>query len=81
MVRKRVNRRNSWVAAATLVTLLATPLSLLAQTKISYHSNKFSVQDDVKLGRQAAREAEQQYPILRDEDGARLRRARGPTPR
>jgi len=67
MARRRVNRRNSWVAVATLVTLLAAPLSLLAQTKISYHSNKFSAQDDVKLGRQAAQEAEQQYPLLRDE--------------
>ena len=67
MVKKRVSRRNSWLAVATLVTLLAAPFSLLAQTKISYHSNKFSAQDDVKLGRQAAQEAEQQYPLLRDE--------------
>ena len=44
------------------------PLSLAAQTQIKYHSNKFKVQDDVKLGRQAAQEAEQQYPLLRDEE-------------
>ncbi len=43
------------------------PLSLVAQTQIKYHSNKFSVQDDVRLGRQAAQEAEHQYPVLRDE--------------
>jgi len=40
----------------------------MAQTKISYHSNKYSPQDDVKLGRQAAQEAEQQFPLLRDEE-------------
>ncbi len=43
------------------------PLSVMAQTQIKYHSNKFSIQDDVKLGRQAAQEAEQQFPLLRDQ--------------
>jgi peptidase M48-like protein len=38
----------------------------LAQTQIKYHSNKYSVQDDIKLGRQAAQEAESQFPLLRD---------------
>ena len=42
-------------------------LSALAQTKISYHNNKYKPQDDVKLGRQAAAEVERQMPILRDE--------------
>jgi hypothetical protein len=52
------------------VAVFATPLSALAQTKIKFHSNKFSVQDDVKLGRQAAAEAERQFPIMRDEEVA-----------
>jgi hypothetical protein len=39
---------------------------LFGQTRIVYHSNKFNPQDDVKLGRQAAAEVEQQMPILRD---------------
>lgn len=42
-------------------------VSAFAQTRIKYHSNKYKVEDDVKLGRQAAQEAEQQYPLLRDE--------------
>jgi beta-barrel assembly-enhancing protease len=62
MLRKQVT---AWLA---LVAIFAMPLSLVAQTQIKYHSNKYSVQDDVKLGRQAAQEVEQQYPILRDED-------------
>jgi predicted Zn-dependent protease len=68
MLKKQVIKQQRFVAWVTLIAFLATPLSLIAQTKVSYHSNKFSVQDDVKLGRQAAQEAEQQYPILRDED-------------
>ena len=44
------------------------PVSVFSQTKISLHSNKYSVQDDVKLGRQAAAEAEQQLPLLRDNE-------------
>ncbi len=51
----------------TLIALAAMPLSVMAQTQIKYHTNRFSVQDDVKLGRQAAQEAEQQFPLLNDE--------------
>jgi beta-barrel assembly-enhancing protease len=57
-----------YITWLTLVALLAMPLSLVAQTRIKLHSNKYSVQDDVKLGRQAAQEAEQQFPLLRDEE-------------
>src|ERR671929_991235 len=60
------NRRTliAWIA---LVAITAMPFSALAQTQIKYHSNKYSAQDDVKLGRQAAQEAEGQFPLLRDE--------------
>jgi len=44
------------------------PLSVLAQTQIKYHTNKYSVQDDIKLGREAARQAEAQFPLLRDSE-------------
>src|SRR5436190_2451993 len=42
------------------------PAASFAQTKISYHSNKYKPSDDVKLGREAAAQAEQQFPLLRD---------------
>src|SRR5215216_6015733 len=60
------NRRTliAWIA---LVAISAMPFSALAQTQIKYHSNRFSIQDDIKLGRQAAQEAESQFPLLRDE--------------
>jgi len=60
-------RRRPFIAWLTLIAIAVMPLSLAAQTQIKYHSNKFSVQDDVKLGRQAAQEAEQQFPLLNDE--------------
>ena len=60
-------RRKPFIAWLTLIAIAALPLSVAAQTQLKYRSNKFSIQDDVKLGRQAAQEAEQQFPLLRDE--------------
>jgi predicted Zn-dependent protease len=62
-----IKRQKPLIAWLALVAIAALPLSVAAQTQIKYHSNKFSIQDDVKLGRQAAQEAEQQFPLLRDE--------------
>jgi hypothetical protein len=39
-----------------------------AQTKISPPKNKYSPQEDVQLGREAAAQVEQQLPILRDDN-------------
>src|SRR5215208_3921492 len=60
-------KRQTLVAWLTLVAISVMPFTALAQTQIKYHSNKYSVQDDIKLGRQAAQEAESQFPLLRDE--------------
>ena len=58
--------RQKWIAWIVLFAFCAMPSSLIAQTQIKYHSNKYKVEDDVKLGRQAAAEVEQQLPLLRD---------------
>ena len=55
-----------WLASLISLAIVMMPLATFAQTKIVYHSNKYKVTDDVKLGRQAAAEAEQQFPLLRD---------------
>src|SRR5215212_7387541 len=68
MISKSMIKQKTLIVWITLVAISVMPLSALAQTQISYHSNKYSVQDDVKLGRQAAQEAEQQFPLLRDEE-------------
>jgi hypothetical protein len=56
----------------TLVVLLLVvwlmPTATPAQTQIKLHNNKYSPMDDVRLGRQAAAEAEQQFPLLGDRD-------------
>jgi Zn-dependent protease with chaperone function len=57
-----------WAAWLLALALVATPLATFAQTQIKYHSNKYSPSDDVKVGRQAAAEAEQQFPLLRDSE-------------
>jgi Zn-dependent protease with chaperone function len=52
---------------ATVVALLASVSLVFGQTKIVAPENKYSVQDDVKAGREASREVEEQLPILRDD--------------
>ena len=65
---KLMFKRSAVVAWVALVAISVMPLTALAQaTQIKYHPNKYSPQDDVKLGRQAAQEAESQFPLLRDE--------------
>jgi len=66
-VTKSMFKKQTLIAWLTLVAISVMPFSALAQTQIKYHSNKYSVQDDIKLGRQAAQEAESQFPLLRDE--------------
>ena len=57
-------RRFFALALAGLLSL--TPILTSAQTRINLGKNKYSVQDDVKLGRDAAAEVERQMPILND---------------
>jgi len=52
----------------TVVAVFAMPVSVFSQTQIKYHSNKYKPTDDVKVGRQAAAEVEQQMPILNDNE-------------
>ncbi len=64
---KSIVKRQTLIAWIALVAISVMPFTALAQTQIKYHSNKYSTQDDLKLGRQAAQEAESQFPLLRDE--------------
>ncbi len=41
-------------------------MPLAAQTRVTMPKNKYKVQDDIKLGRDAARQVEQQFPMLND---------------
>jgi hypothetical protein len=70
MIRKNPNgisnRMNGLIAWLTVFAVFAMPVSVFSQTQIKYHSNKYKPADDVKVGRQAAAEVEQQMPILND---------------
>src|SRR5207302_4808392 len=66
MIRHGVKCRTKWLGIILSAAIFIMPASAIAQTRISYHPNKFKPQDDVRLGRQASAEAEQQFPLLRD---------------
>jgi beta-barrel assembly-enhancing protease len=52
---------------ATLAVAAALTTGAATQTKVVAPSNKYSVADDVKLGREAAAEAKKELPLLNDE--------------
>src|ERR1051325_195074 len=54
------------LALQLALAIFLMPAASYAQTQISYHNNKYKPSDDVKLGREAAAQAEQQFPLLRD---------------
>jgi Zn-dependent protease with chaperone function len=56
-------RYGRWLPAALVVAAMA---SASAQTRIALDPNKYSVQQDVQLGREAAAEAKKQLPMLND---------------
>jgi len=59
----------AWTSSRVVVLLAVLPAMLLAQgTRLEMPKNKYDVQDDVKLGREAAAQAEKEFPLLRDED-------------
>ena len=53
-------------ALALLWAMFVMPFAAFGQTRIVAPGNKYKVQDDVKLGQDAARQVEQQMPIVGD---------------
>src|SRR6266446_2638075 len=68
MNRPVYRRANKWLARLMATAIVLMPLVVFAQTQIVLHANKYKPADDVRLGRQAAAEAEQQFPLLRDSE-------------
>jgi Zn-dependent protease with chaperone function len=50
----------------TALTLALTTVGVAGQTRVTPPENKYSIAEDVKLGREAAQEARRQLPILRE---------------
>jgi Zn-dependent protease with chaperone function len=56
-----------FTAFGLAATLWLVPLAAMAQqTVVTTPKNKYKVQDDIKLGNDAAREVERQFPLLND---------------
>ena len=54
-------------AAAVVVAVCVSAMNLTAQTVVKPPKNRYTPQQDVQLGREAAAEIRQQYPIIKDE--------------
>src|SRR5687767_13393895 len=59
----------SIVAIGLVWTLAVVPL--IGQTRVSMPKNKYKVQDDVRLGLDASRKVERQFPMLNDQQTER----------
>ena len=66
-------RRNFWTPRAAALAVVACLLApgLFAQTPVKPPKNKYTPQQDVELGREAAAEVRKQYPVIQDERIAR----------
>jgi hypothetical protein len=64
---RRLNRTPTTRTAATLLAVLSSITLLIGQTKVVAPDNKYNVKDDVQLGREAAKEVEEQLPMLNDD--------------
>ena len=62
------HRQRSGHRLLSAAAFVAVAVSLVvAQTRITPPKNKYTPAQDVELGRQAAKEVEQQLPLLRDD--------------
>ena len=50
-----------------VVALILTATTVAAQTKVTPPKNKYTPQQDVQIGREAAAEVRKEYPILNDD--------------
>ncbi|MBV9927047.1 MAG: M48 family metalloprotease [Acidobacteria bacterium] len=60
------NRSKGLSALLLAFAMFVMPLAALGQTRIEMPRNKYTVAQDVQLGREAAQQVYQQMPILRD---------------
>ncbi len=68
---KKFNVGKNLAAFALVWTMMMLPIVSFAQTRVELPKNKYKVQDDVKIGREASQEVEKQFPILNDSEVTR----------
>jgi len=64
---QKLNRNKSLMALAMIWTMSILPLIVPAQTRVSMPKNKYKVQDDIRVGREAAAQVVRQFPLLNDD--------------
>jgi len=62
----RTNKTPMRHAAATAIVVLSSISLLVGQTKIVAPDNKYSISEDVTAGREAAKQVEEQLPLMND---------------
>ena len=62
----RTNKTPVSHAAATAIVVLSSISLLVGQTKIVAPDNKYSISEDVTAGREAAKQVEEQLPLMND---------------
>lgn len=68
---KKYNLSKSFTAIALFWAVLIMSLPAMAQTRVVAPKNKYKIQDDVKAGREAAAQADREFPILNDYETTR----------
>ena len=68
---RKHNLGKNLAAIVLLWTMAMMPLAAFGQTRVVAPKNKYKVQDDIKLGRDAAAQVEKQMPILNDAEATR----------
>jgi len=59
-------RLAAWAGILELLALVLAPYGVTGQTKVKPGMNFFSINDDIKLGRQASMQVDQQMPMVND---------------
>lgn len=63
--------RKGVVSAALIWSMAVLPLAAIAQTQVKMPKNRYKVEEDVKVGRDAATQVEQQFPLVNDAETER----------
>jgi Zn-dependent protease with chaperone function len=71
MTMKKYNLSKNITAMMLAWAMVIMPMAAFGQTRISMPKNKYKIQDDVRIGREAAQQVEQQMPILNDAETTR----------
>lgn len=68
---KKFQLSKGLISAALVWAMAVVPMAALAQTQVKMPKNRYKIEEDVKVGREAAVQVEQQFPLVNDGQTAR----------